>query len=135
MLDWCTMRIDPETGDLKEDYIDKAPYVGKTEKGAHTHADKRPKPTEGHVVVGAYVGTHTRPESRALGQVLFRKGFHALLGAHGLPATSTATASGTLIGIAGIDLSPLSKRDDKTNDELGKHGLRANQVLQMHLFL
>lgn len=34
--DWCSMHIDPETGDLAEKYIDQAPYVGKPKK-PHVH--------------------------------------------------------------------------------------------------
>lgn len=34
--DWCERHIDPETGDLDHNYIDRAPYVGK-EKKPHVH--------------------------------------------------------------------------------------------------
>lgn len=36
VLDWCTRHEDPSTGDLMENYIDSAPFVGKPKK-AHVH--------------------------------------------------------------------------------------------------
>lgn len=36
VLDWCTRHLDPTTGDLSLDCLDRAPYVGATKK-AHIH--------------------------------------------------------------------------------------------------
>lgn len=117
VLDWCSMRIDPETGDLKEDYIDKAPYVGKTKK-SHIHMLIK-GPSQQKATWWSELMSGLIPDMNPMrwDKCFSIKGSMRYW-AHMDSRDKYRYSEWDIIGIAGIDLSSLSKRDDKTNDEL-----------------
>lgn len=117
VLDWCTMHIDPETGDLSEDYIDDAPYVGKYKK-PHIHllikAPSQQDTTWWSELMSGFI-----PDMK---ETRWDKCF-SLSGSirywcHMDSPDKHRYSEWEIHGIAGIDMSCLSKRDTHTNDEL-----------------
>ena len=116
VLDWCTQRLDDQTGDLDERYIGDAPYVGK------------PKKPHVHVLIKldsqqtAQWFTSLMEDLVYIRPTMWDKPTSVAscmrYWAHMDSPTKYRYSEWDIVGIGGIDLSPLTKRDDRTNEDL-----------------
>lgn len=113
VLDWCTMHINPETGDLDEKYIDKAPYVGMVKK-PHIHLMFK-GPNQQDAFWWTELMSGLLPDMKPTRwDKCFSVNGSMRYWAH-MDSTHKARYSEyDIVGIGGIDLSPLSKKDEQT---------------------
>lgn len=117
VLDWCTMRIDPMTGDLDEKYLDQAPYVGMPKK-PHVHLlFKGPSQQDAFWWSEIMAGLIPDMKATRWDKCYSVSGTLRYM-AHMDSAGKYRYSEWDIVGIAGIDLSVLTLKDDKTKDEL-----------------
>ena len=117
VLDWCTMHIDPMTGDLDERYLDDAPYVGMPKK-PHIHLLFK-GPSQQDAFWWTEVIAPLLPDMKPTRwDKCYSVNGSLRYWAHMDSAGKHRYSEWDIVGIAGIDLSVLSKRDDRTNQAL-----------------
>lgn len=113
---WCEQRIDPETGDLDVKYIDNAPYVGKPKK-PHVHV--LIKSSNQH---DAFWWSDLMSGLLEIRPTMWDKclSVHGSMRywAHMDDLDKAQYSPYDIHGFGGIDLSPLTRIDDRTKTEL-----------------
>lgn len=110
VLDWCTNHIDPETGDLSERYIDKAPYVGKSKK-PHVHVGLVSKSQYDADGWSDFMSEFMYVRPSMFEKMWDYEGFTRYCAHLDSPDKAKYNAF-DIVGIAGVDLSCLVKQDD-----------------------
>lgn len=113
---WCEQHIDPDTGDLDMNYVDSAPYVGKPKK-PHCHVLMKI-----HGQQNAYWWSDLMSGLLDIRPTMWEKCL-SISGsmrywAHMDDPDKAQYSPYDIVGFGGIDLSPLTKVDDRTKTEL-----------------
>lgn len=113
---WCEQHIDPDTGDLDVNYLDDAPYVGKPKK-PHCHVLFKITSQQ-----DAYWWSELMSGLIDIRPTMWDKCYSVpgsiRYWAHMDDPEKAQYSPYDIHGFAGIDLSPLTKVDDKTRTDL-----------------
>lgn len=110
VFDWCERHIDPETGDLDEQYIDDAPYVGKPKK-PHIHIGILSKTQRTAQEWSEFMSGLIDMNPSIWEKMEDFQGFTRYC-AHLDSPNKAQYSAFDIVGIAGVDLSCLLKTDE-----------------------